>query len=616
MAINTLYPPFDPDLFVRDNRILPDQIAFQDAMNPTIWIHPDDLTPARESQLREKLENAFSLPYPPYKDDPVRGMYMNALQDKVAVPPNLSNAIPDVSAFHPLPSDPYDYPLSHMVNGEPFPELLSAAGFEAYREATKIYLMVECVLADKGYPELLGTTADSLQQRGVAHPSLQQLLHDLRDALGTTTTQMVETVATDGADSVAQLIGIDPDLQGDIYALVDHMSTRGFPLNDVINWTYGRVHEAQTGQSPAPVAEAIAMGKEVRIDSTVTDYRNRVDDYVNMPEQRRNEELVAGAMDYVPPVVSELFFEEGGVIIMTQEPDLYTLTGTAATGYHTSFESVSPNGETHSMYQIYLSQDLGTPRNNRTLVHELHHLMYPSQFMSMEDGQRGDALLASDEARLIELKALADEYVTGTAEQKAHVMAMFDSPRYASGGQSVSEMLRSEDTSVQTFIGAINEAFQFLQMESPTYDRIQSYEEPLDRFREVIPRYAEMRYVEHVDHKGMMDFIVPGITEIYQDIYLPHLQRRLEHIQETRPSKVAATWEDMATTVPMPDVIPDTLPPELTQQVEGSAIRLWPQESAAYQQAAPLNPHSMIDTVGISNDGLVTMPQQALMTAR
>ena len=56
-------------------------------------------------------------------------------------------------------------------------------------------------------------------------------------------------------------------------------------------------------------------------------------------------------------------------------------------------------------------------------------------------------------------------------------------------------------------------------------------------FREVISRYAEMRQVSHRDNPGVMQFLAPGLTKVWEQHYIPHLERVYQDVvahQKTR----------------------------------------------------------------------------------
>ncbi len=569
LGLHTRQPIFDTAYYLADNRVIPEQVAFRDALNPNTWIHPDDLKPAREGQLWQRLESAFSVEYPTYHANPMRNNIVTNLYDLIAVDPGLSTEIPNIPGRQEHPSNPYQYPLTHLVNGEPFPPLLSPAESAKLKEATASYLILEFALADRGYPELLANTMNALARRGVTKPSAEHIFHELRDALGVNSIDLIRALDSGGADGLAQTVGMSGERLNSIYRLSDYISTRGFPLNDVINWEYGQRNPAMWG---APVGQIIEQGKQMRIDDTIQSYRNAVEAHPIFPDQRKNEALVVAALDNVPPLLSELFFEEGGQIIFTQENDLRNVLGGGYLGLHLSYES--PRNSMHAIRQVYLSQDLGLPKNTGTLVHELHHLFYPRGYISPQEAMHGDTLLESDEQRILKLKELVETFQTGTPQQQASAIATLDSPAMAAHGLRFSNIL--ESVSMETFIGAVNEAYHFLQMESPSYGSIPTYHDPFSRFNEIIPRYAEKRYVVHRDHPEILDFIAPGITEMYQDIYLPHLQRRLDHIRQTRPSRMDGV---------SPQTIPSTvtLPPTSDNVILMDGIEITPPRTASAQ---------------------------------
>jgi hypothetical protein len=526
-------------LYVLDNRIVMEQVGYRDKTNPYIWLHPRDISdPKRESDLREKLMPLVSMPFPSLHDTEVRKPFVNALKEILPKDPTLSDVPPPQTNV--VKSSPFNSPLSHIINGQNAGKAPSEAEKQVLLEANAIYMMLEYKFSSKhniargagGYPDLMQDTVERLNRRGVAEPSVDQLMHELKDALGITTTQFVRTASEYGMEGIAELLKVEKPLFNEIKQLLSHIKQDNFPLNDVINWEYGRTISTPNSD----IAQVIENGKTARIDDMITSYRDKIVQYGTVPDQPSNEMLVANALDLAPPLLRELFFQVGGQIIVTQEPDLYNIIGQAATGYNLSYNDFEdPN---KAFNQIFISGDLGLDRTNRTIVHEIHHMLFPSH-ITPEVAVQADILLSRDEVRLHILKELADEYskalVAGDIVKQNEVMQTLNSKEYAVGGKTMGEMI--SDVPIPVFLSAVNEAYQYLQIESPAYNRIGAYQDPLDRWREIIPRYAEMRFVQHLDKPELLDFIAPNLTEMYDKIYTTHLQDRLSFVKERQEIK-------------------------------------------------------------------------------
>ncbi len=531
-------------LFVIDNRIIPEQVGFRDKVNANIWLHPRDIAdPAREQNLRAKLEPLTSMPYPSYHDGDVRKPFTAAIRRILQKDPTLNDDQPKNPFAPTISTSSFNAPLAHIVNGQPFPELLTEAEQGVYRDANAIFLLLEYKLASKnkadenvgGYPDLLQDTMEKLANRGITQPSIDQLIHELHDALGVTTTQFVRTAADGGVLGVAELLKIDPNLVNEVVALMDYSKNQSFPLNDVLNWEYGRKITAPNSD----IAHIIDAGQQERITQMIAAYKTKLEDLGAVPSQINSEMLLASATDLAPPLLRELFFQIGGQFVMTQEQDLYNVINQPATGFNLSYQS--KNDVNQSLNQIFISGDLGLPRTNRTIVHEMHHMLFPEN-ISPNEAIYADNLLNRDEVRLNIFKELAKKYsiaqVAGDVAAQQEVLNAFDSPQYAINGVRFSEML--DGVPIPVFLGAVNEAFQYLQIESPSYNRIGAYQDSDARWREIPARFAEIKFVEYVDRPQIIDFIVPNITKMYDEIYMPHLQRRLDYIYANQPSKADA----------------------------------------------------------------------------
>ncbi|TAE82625.1 MAG: hypothetical protein EAY76_02695 [Alphaproteobacteria bacterium] len=533
----SVHATFDPKNYLLDRRIMPERVAFRDKENGYVWVHPDDLKPARRERLKEKLINDCTVRFPEIKDCQATNTFISVINKLVPKDPHLSDNVPESYSKDEVESMASNAPLSTLIRNISDVRPTSEAEWVREKDAVVIYYLIDHTLTERGYPGLLKEVVDNLAKRGIDNPEIERLFHELRGPLKLTTTEelstteLIRTIKQNGVEGVASLLNVDPHFLRDLYDMVEVIAERGFPLNDVINWKAGRSLEGMHGASPQALMEA---GLHARIDAMM----NYMDHVLRHDESKReehtNEHLVVAALSHVPPILAELFFEEGGKIIFTPESDLRNLRGIAATGYHVSYNKTDLS--LGSLNHIYISQDLGLPDTTRTIVHELHHLFYPqTAFISEDQALYADELVAKDQQRLRTLKSLANFYEAGDEATKKAVMEAFAS--ISLPNMPLDEALRN--VSMTTFLGAINEAYHFLQMESPTYNRISTYNSPLDRYRELIPRYSEMRFVEHADHKEMLAYIVPGITEIYKDIYIPHLEARLDYLNQHRPSIVS-----------------------------------------------------------------------------
>jgi hypothetical protein len=528
-----------PLLFVLDNRIVPDQVGFRDDDNPNIWLHPRDIaTPERTQALHDKLLPLISIPYPSYQDDRERKFFTSAIRGILPKNPQLSDA-PPTNIYPPaIKTSAFNAPLSHIVNGEPFPELLSEAELAVYRDANIIYMMLEYKLTHQnhednnvgGYDKLLRNTVEKLARRGNYEPTIDQLITELQDALGVTTAQFVRTAASQGVQGIANLLNIPPLQVSEFSNLMDAIKTRNFPLNDVLNWQSGREISAPN----ASITQIIENGKEQRIAQIIEKYSTKINEMAAVPNQINNEMLFAASLNLVPPVLREAFFEMGGHFIITKAPDLYDLINQAATGLNYQ----SNDNVNEAFNQIFIAGNFGTSRTDKTLVHEMYHMLFP-QHISPQEAIYADNLLGRDEVRLHIFENLANQYsfamLQGNIAEQNRIIAEFDSPEYAVNGKRFSEML--DGVSISVFFEAIYDAFDTLQLESSFFNSIGAYQSPEMRWREIMPRLGELKFVQHINNPAIIDFIVPNTTKIHDEIYLPHVQRRLDFLHENQISK-------------------------------------------------------------------------------
>jgi hypothetical protein len=160
-------PGFDTRLFLADNRILPQPVALRDPQNPEVWVHPGDLQPGREEILQERLRSAYSVSYPPYGADKVRGRVIRAVGELIQIDPqSAEQQEPTPPQREAFPPNPYQYPLSQLNQGAPFPQPYGAEERQRTRDAVGIFLLLQDALEHKGYTSLIDDTIDSLERRG------------------------------------------------------------------------------------------------------------------------------------------------------------------------------------------------------------------------------------------------------------------------------------------------------------------------------------------------------------------------------------------------------------------------------------------------------------------
>jgi hypothetical protein len=524
--------------FLDANRIhIKDGSLFVD---PYLVIHPRELAPENELALRKKLQLTYSINNPSFYESRERTAAALNLGQLVPVSPSAkrSKLMEEVKSFNAQLASGVDGELQKELDDKKTPMAAIArdvvehpgsdpVGLELLQNSLAVYLLMREKLTKNGY---LGKLTDYVQRRGTP----DQVLADLADNIGVTPLQVREAGLKGGIDGIGQLLGLEPKYISDVKELAQYAATQDFSYNLVEHWHLGR----QLQGLNAPMAEKISTGLDARITAKLAEFRDKIRHHFEVPAPIKNEEkLIAEALNLVDPIQRELMFRLGYEVCFSPEvnaddiaffPGIYGLHRKAANDLR----------DVAGTYRIYFSGRGDKRGSQRTLVHEIAHNLWPEQFSAAEIKEI-DALAASDQQRFTrfqklmnehytEFERLFDAYKAGNTQEKLAITAVANEEFAAYGfdAEGLFPYLRTAND----FRTAVSHAFETLSIEGDRYNR-SGYNSPEERFREVISRFAELSQVEYRGEPQFLQFLAPGLNQIFEAHYLPHLARVNEAIK-------------------------------------------------------------------------------------
>lgn len=531
----------DAQDFVRDHRINVKHGSL--FIDPYLVVHPRELAPANEAQLREKLKLTYTVNNPSFYESYDRLMIalnlgqlvpvslaakrsklmdevakFNAQVDKGAPDEAVNKIIHDKrNAFAAIVRDTIEKPQTDPV------------GIEALKNGLAIYLMVREKLTAQGFPEKL---SDYVPR----HQTPDQVLGELADKIGVTPLAMREAAAKGGIEGVGQLLKLDPAYVADVKKMVDYAATQDFGFNVIEHWHLGR----QLLGVPAPMEQKIAKGLEARITSSIENFRRMAHHHYEVPTPIKAEEKrIAESLNLLEPIQRMLMHKLGYEICFTPEylaDDIAMYKGI----YGLHRKAASDLRDTRGTYRIYFSGRGDLKGSMRTLVHEVAHNLWPEQF-TPEEVTKIDALAASDEKRFAALKRIMDEkfhefdkflraYQAGSDAEKAAIVQTTKA-YFASYGVSIDEGVLPYLRDANELRYLVAYANDTLTEEGARYAK-SGYNSPGERFREVISRFAELKQVELSGQDGarLLQFLAPGLNGVWENHYIPHLKRVHQHL--------------------------------------------------------------------------------------
>jgi hypothetical protein len=525
---------FDVKRFVQDHRIHVENGSL--FIDPYLVIHPRELDPANETKLQQKLRLTYSINNPSFFESPERiSVALNMGQIiPVSLKAKRSKLMDAIKQFNgeatgggqdiPLAQQAHDRnnPMSAIVRDTLRQSEIDPVGLEMLKNSLAVYMLCREKLTQMGY---LGKLTDYIKRAG----SPEQVFSDLQEELGVTPGQIQDAALQGGLEGVGNLLALDPRYVQDVRKLAELSAKRDFSYNLIEHWHIGR----QMAGLDATLEQKIATGMEARIGVKIKEFRAHVRQHYDVPEPIKKEEnRIADALKLVHPTQAALMHELGYEICFTPEmtadrisfhPHVYGLHRKAANDLR----------DIQGTYRIFFSGKGDLKASMRTLVHEITHNLWPEYF-APDEVKAIDTFAASDRDRFRNLSRLMDErfndfaafvkaYHAGSPKEKQAVLASMNEQFASYGGITFDALLPTLKDPYELMWMA-KHANDRLHVEGEMYNK-SGYDTPQERFREVLSRFAELKLVELRDNKPLLEFIAPGLNQIFDNYYIPHLER-------------------------------------------------------------------------------------------
>jgi hypothetical protein len=505
---------FDTNAFFTDNRIMDAAEALRDRYNPAIRIHPADLSDDKVQRTYERLYAQMGLPEPSIFGDPLKAKIFDAALQITAhdVPP-ITEAAGNASM-----------PFATMVQAEA-PVWHSVDFSQAQAEAFNVYALLDAYVTLTGNSELALPRLQDLAA-SLPRPSLVDVGDALADITGMNGRALASAVAAGGAAQLGVALGIEDAYCQELQQLSAYLSEHGFSLNDLANWSVGR---GRVGMLDAPIEQQIEIGRQARAMLDLGDMAAQLSSPVNCDYSASHHQDIKAALDAVPPALSALFFDMNGSIIFNADCG-------NKDKIHTRLEGQTVFHENHaepakSVNIKYISANSSTEEMQLTLIHELHHNFFPN-YIPTELIAEADAMIARDNKRIVALYKLSNQLLEamdkGTLEDQAIILDAINS--YSVDGQPTFAAL-VEQVPLQQIIEVIDNAYRYVRLDSDLYDNVGAYEDPAQLSKEIIPRYAEIRFALEPYSDAVAAFVMPELTGVYDGIFMPHIEAKLQDVQ-------------------------------------------------------------------------------------
>lgn len=584
---------FDPIRFQQEHRIHVlggSYIGQGDDMFLTV--HPQEMKPENQPALRARMQRIFTHQEPMWFTAPGRLAMVASLSELIplsteAEGAKLSEMIqhfikktstgkdPDVAEHDEKSAAPFAAFVKRLQEDKP----LKPDQIEAVKNGIGLYLLLEKAVEGKHAGGLAALAGNLAMQPHNA----EKLFAVMQPYTGFDITAIRQAAQSGGLAAAGKALGVDDAYTQDVIRLVNHLPEHKFAANAVENWKIGR---QQPGMANAGTHEKIMAGVGPRIEQKLKTlqglFKNRTE---VSPEIAAMEQEIAGRMrQLLPPAVAEAYFRKGGDIIYSPKSSLSNGPGILfGLNRHTKAHRDDVLGIDH----IFVSGGFGPEKSQDTLVHEFTHTLYPN-YLTETDIARVDALTLSDRQRLQALREIVNKWEISTSpEEKAALEQQVESG-FAVGGKPWSQMRGA--ATMQSLYTLVNEAWNNLTSESSKLT-LSGYSEPESRMAEINSRYAGMRFVGHNNEPDLLRFVVPGLTEAYDQIYLPHIERALADLR-IRQMPQATVEKAKQSSIVVPNPAPHAhsqqirtlstppAPEQPTPQIDARSVALHPPVNA------------------------------------
>jgi hypothetical protein len=536
-------PPAPPvSRFIEQNRIHVEHGSVFDS--PYLVVHPRELAPEREAKLRKKLDLTYSIDNPSFFEDHVRMMVALQMGQYFPVPlgAKRSQLMESIKQFNAEVASGQDTSLKQQAEDRNHPMAailrdtvkkpeIDPVGLTILKNSMAMYLLCRERLTRRGYLKNL----TSYIKRG---GSPEQVFNDLKEELGVTSGQIQDAALNGGIEAVGSLLQLDPRFVADVKKITELSSNHDFSHNLVEHWHIGR----QKLGLDAGLEQKIAAGKNVRIDEKINELRHKVHHQYDVPEPIRDEEArIAEALKLVHPSQLALLDDLGYELCYSPEmtsghiayhPHVY--------GLHR--KTANDSRDLQGTYRIYFAGHGDLKNSMRTLVHEITHNLWPD-FFTPEEIAVIDGLAASDRDRIRSLAMLMNTRFDDFAAFVRAYHAGNDAEKMA----VLATMNEQFGIKFDALIPTLKDPYELLFMVKHADDRLHvegdlyaksGYGSPQERFREVLSRFAELKLVELRDNQPLLEFIAPGLGQVFSQYYIPHLDRVRQAVHQ--PQSVGA----------------------------------------------------------------------------
>lgn len=525
----------DPMDFVKDNRIhIKNGSLFID---PYLVIHPRELAAENQSRLREKLRLTYSVNNPSFYESAKReAIAVNlALLLPVSLEAEHAKELSNIAKLNARVDSGTDAELRKQLDDKmhPFASIVRDAtakpshdpvDMETLTSGMTMYLLMREKLTRQGFLEPLDSYVAQAK-------TPDQVLGELAPKIGVSPIQMREAALKGGIEGVGALIGLEPEYVADVKAFTAHASAHDFSLNLVEQWHLGR--QLLRGK-PSSLAQKIETGLEARIEKTIADAKAQLRNRLDVPAPIKEEEkTIAETLNLVDPIQRQVMFKLGYEICYS--PDMTADSIAKFPGiYGLHRKAANDLNDVPGTYRIYFSGRGDLKGSLRTRVHEIAHNLWPTLF-SADDVTKIDSLAQSDAAHFAKWQT-----VVGEPEHYAKFEALFNEYKAASDAQKpeiiakTNQWLAHHGVNVDGLFPYMRDARDFQCMVRYAYDTLtvvgsrypsSGYHSTNAIFREVISRFAELKQVEYKSEPQLLHFLAPGLDQIWETQYIPHLAR-------------------------------------------------------------------------------------------
>ena len=545
-------PGIDPMDFVRANRIHVQHGSL--FIDPYLVLHPRELAPQHDEALRKKLFLTYSINNPSFYEKPKRTAVALHLAQMIPVSMEAkrSHLMDEIKKFNEqLNAGGTDADLTRQIDDKhhPFaavvrdtmrhPEV-DPVGMEMLKNGIAAYLLVREKLSQNHYLHKVTEYTPRLN-------NTDQVLTSLADKIGVSPIAMREAALKGGVDGIGQLLKLDPAYVQEVKALANHLAERDFGYNIIEHWHIGR----QLLGGNATLEQKITTGLDARITAKSDEYRRAVKEHYDIPEPLHAEEKrIAQALALVSPIQRKLMYALGYEICFSPEVTADEIAfHKGIYGLHR--KAANDLNDYRGTYRIYFSGKGDLEGSMRTLVHEVAHNLWPQHF-TPEQVASIDQLAAADTQRFATFSKLMQErypeferafnaYKAAPAEQKAAKLAEANATFAAYGVTFDGLFPHLRDA--HKFMYMVEHAATTLDVEGERYSR-SGYDSPQERFREVISRFAELKQVRYRESPELLAYLAPGLTQMFDNHYLPHLEKVYAQVMQEKPPGLPAS--DMA----------------------------------------------------------------------